>query len=278
MAAQSHVATSFQQPFYTFQVNAMGVLHILESVRNYSPHTKVYQASTSELWGSNYDVTEEGIKYQDENTLLAPNSPYAVAKLAAHESIRLYRDAYDIFACAGMLHNHESPRRGEEFVTRKITKWLAEFLKWRGAFDHSYLVFDKEEIYIAGRTKRNVNHEFSKLRLGNIDAVRDWSHAKDMVCGMWMMLQQASPKDYVLCSGIGHSVRDFLSEAFQHVGIDDWSSYIIIDPKFYRPCEVEFLQGRYDLAKKELGWKPQIGFAELVKEMVNSDIERIKTV
>ena len=258
LSAQSHVHTSFNQPLYTFQVNALGVIHILEAVRNYSPTSKVYQASTSELWGSNYDIdpsltdVNDHIRYQDENTRFSPNSPYAVAKLAAHESIRLYREAYDIWACAGLLMNHESPRRGEEFVTRKITQYIGRL---------SYSGFDPK---------------FPHLKLGNIDAVRDWSHAQDMVRGMWMMLQQDKPKDYVLCSGTGYSVKQFLDTAFKHVGIHDWSRYVDIDPSLYRPCEVEFLQGRYNLAKKELGWEPEISFDDLVREMVDIDIYNVK--
>ena len=254
LAAQSHVHTSFLQPFYTFQVNALGPLHILEAVRNYSPQSKVYHASTSELWGSNYNTDKKGTKYQDENTSFSPNSPYAVAKLAAHESVRLYRDAYNIFACAGILHNHESSRRGEEFVTRKITQWIGQFVQ--GGIREGSLIKDQT---------------FPLLRLGNLDAVRDWSHAKDMVRGMWMMLQQDKPKDYVLCGGQGHSVRDFLNVAFAQIGVEDWSPYVVIDPKFFRPCEVEFLQGSYSLAKRELQWEPQISFEELVKEMVEFD-------
>ncbi len=250
LSSQSHVQTSFEQPFYTFQVNAVGVLNILEGVRNYSPKTKVYQASTSELFGSNYDIDDDGNKYQDENTKFSPNSPYAVAKLAAHELVRLYKDAYGIFACAGILFNHESPRRGENFVTRKITKWLASF----------HTKTDK------------ARQNFPILKLGNLDAVRDWSHAKDMVEGMWLMLQQDKPKDYVLCSGVGYSVRDFLDKSFNFIEINDWSNYVEIDPKFYRPCEVEFLQGKCDLAKKELGWKPKISFNKLVGDMVHSYI------
>ena len=279
LSAQSHVHTSFQQPAYTFQVNAVGVLNILEAVRNYSPQTKVYQASTSELWGSNYTIAQDGSsnKYQDEDTHFAPNSPYAIAKLASHHLVRLYRDAYNLFACSGILHNHCGPRRGEEFVTRKITKWIGQFKYWKDNHPNAYFIFDKNDIYIKGRTQTNVSLEFPKLRLGNIDAVRDWSHAKDMVRGMWMMLQQEKPKDYVLCSGIGHSVREFLDISFSYIGIKDWSEYVVIDPCLYRPCEVEFLQGKYNLAKKELGWEPEISFKELVKEMVDYDI-KISTI
>ena len=281
LAAQSHVQTSFSQPFYTFQVNALGTMNILEAVRNYSPHSKILHASTSELFGSNYNTDQDNVKYQDENTTFSPNSPYAVAKLAAHELVRLYRDAYGIYACAAISFNHESPRRGEEFVTRKITQWIGKFFQWslgdfRGhKFDKHDLMFDNNNILYIHDNKIIVDR-FPKLRLGNIDTVRDWSHAKDMVRGMWMMLQQDKPKEYVLCSGKGHSVREFLDLAFSCIGIKDWEPYIIIDPKFYRPCEVEFLQGRYDRANSELGWEPQISFEELVKEMVESDIEGAK--
>jgi GDPmannose 4,6-dehydratase len=271
LSAQSHVHTSFEQPLYTFQVNALGTIHILEAVRNYSLNSKTYTASTSEMWGSNYDIDENGIKYQDENTPFSPNSPYAVAKLAAHESVRLYRDAYNVWACAGIIHNHESCRRGEEFVTRKITLWIAKFYKLLSNIPLSIPTVSNDTIYTNYGSK-------PILKLGNIDAVRDWSHAKDMVRGMWMMLQQDRPKDYVLCSGRGHSVREFLDHAFACIDIDDWSKYVIIDPALYRPCEVEFLQGRYNLAKQELGWEPQISFQELVREMINSDIKRTHSV
>ena len=199
-AAQSHVYTSFEQPFYTFQVNAVGVLNILEGVRNYSPKTKILQASTSELFGSNYDVDEEGNKYQDENTQFSPNSPYAVAKLAAHELVRLYRDSYNIFACSSICFNHESKRRGENFVTRKITKWIgklnniipncgAELFLKDGMLSISKI--NKIGQCIGGIEYGSV----PLLKLGNLNAVRDWSHAKDMVKGMWLMLQKDQPKD-----------------------------------------------------------------------------------
>ncbi len=277
LAAMSHVHTSFEQPFYTFQVNAVGVLNILEGVRNYSPKTKILQASTSELFGSNYDVDKNGNKYQDENTQFSPNSPYAVSKLAAHELVRLYRDSYGIFVCSSICFNHESKRRGENFVTRKITKWLGDLYQLQ-KYDPQYSVAHKGIInaFCFASSAGCIDYgSINTLKLGNLDAVRDWSHAKDMVEGMWMMLQQDKPKDYVLCSGVGHSVRDFLDEAFNCVGIDDWSNFIEIDLSLYRLCEVEFLQGKYDLAKKELGWQPKISFKELVRGMVQSDIDKV---
>lgn len=270
LAAQSHVHTSFQQPFYTFQVNALGVANILEAVKCFSSNSKVYQASTSELWGSNYSIDKRGVKYQDENTSFSPNSPYAVSKLAAHELVNIYRNSYNIFACAGIIHNHESPRRGEEFVTRKITKWIADFVHWQ---EHvgmpESLSFDRNTIFPTS----NFLYVFPKLRLGNLNAIRDWSHAKDMVRGMWLMLQQSIPKDYAFCSGIGRSIYEFLDCAFSYIDVCNWDDYIVIDQKFYRPYDVGFLQGRYDLAKKELNWEPQINFKDLVYEMVESDIK-----
>lgn len=270
-ASQSHVHTSFAQPLYTFQVNALGVMNVLEAVRNFSPHSKILQCSTSEMFGSNYDEYADGTKYQNEYTTFSPNSPYAVAKLAAHELVRLYRQAYGIFSCSSICFNHESSRRGEEFVTRKITQWIAQFKNEVDSHFASYI-----DPRVSVKPTNIYPHISSQLKLGNIDAVRDWSHAKDMVRGMWMMLQQDKPKDYVLCSGKGYSVREFLDCAFSYIGINDWTPYVVIDPSLYRLCEVEFLQGSYDLAKKELGWKPKISFEELVYEMVDSDIAKVK--
>jgi len=268
LAAQSHVKTSFDQPSFTFQVNTLGVLNILEAVRHFSPHTRFYQASTSEMFGSNYsvpgmvysmtDVAGHNVnnlddKYQDEKTAFSPNSPYAVSKVAAHNLVDLYRRSYDLHASSGILFNHESERRGENFVTRKITKYI-------GAL---------------GRHKRSLRglsgEAFPTLKLGNLDAVRDWGHAKDYVEAMFLILQQTKPDDYVICTGKGHSVRDFLDAAFNVIGIKDWSKYVEIDPQFYRPCEVEFLRGNCDKAKNKLGWGPKITFEQLVERMVKHD-------
>ncbi len=267
LAAQSHVATSFEQPIYTFEVNTMGVLNALEAIRKFSPQTRFYQASTSEMFGSNcttcikqfplMDKPNEVFKYQDEKTTFSPNSPYAVAKVAAHNLIDLYRRSYGIHASAGILFNHEGERRGENFVTRKITKYVGALHRHRKSIKG--LAFEP----------------FPTLCLGNIDAVRDWGYAKDYVEAMWLMLQQDKSDDYVICTGEGHTIREFLDAAFAHIGIKDWSKYVTIDPSLYRPCEVEFLTGRADKAKKVLGWQPKVSFKELVERMVEHDSKKL---
>ena len=273
LAAQSHVGTSFEQPDFTFQVNALGPLHFLEAIRRFSPTTKFYQASTSEMFGKNFTESHIG-KYQDEDTVLMPQSPYAVAKVAAHHLVRIYREAYELYACCGILFNHESPRRGETFVTRKITKWIGELLVWINRHDIKYedLVFDTDEIYIPGRVSRDQGLQFPKLRLGNLDARRDWGHAEDYVAAMHSMLQKDPPEDYVIATGKTYSIRDFLDEAFSHIDIWEWDNYVVVDPKFYRPAEVEYLQGLPSKAQAELDWTPKIKFQELVQIMVSHDI------
>lgn len=252
LAAQSHVGTSFDQPILTSQINAIGPLNILEAIRQLSPQSKFYQASTSELFG------ETKIAPQDENTPFNPNSPYAVAKLYAHHLVGLYRRAYGIFACAGILFNHESPRRGETFVTRKITKYVAMIQNW---MDNNNGVPHK-------------NVDVCPLTLGNIEARRDWSHAEDMVYGMWLMMQYSKPDDYILGSGITHTIRDFLQTAFGLIGLD-YKDYVVIDPKLYRPVDVNLLQANADKAKSVLGWKSIICFEELVDRMIKSDYKAI---
>ena len=274
LAAQSHVGTSFEQPDFTFQVNALGPLHFLEAIRRFSPDTKFYQASTSEMFGKNFTETDQG-NYQDEDTVLMPQSPYAVAKVAAHHLVRIYREAYRVFGCCGILFNHESPRRGENFVTRKITKWIAEFNVWinRHGLHPSDLVFEEDEFYIPGRVSRDQGLQFPKLRLGNLDARRDWGHAEDYVQAMHLMLQQEAPRDFVIATGETHSIKDFLNEAFSLINIWDWSPYVVVDPKFYRPAEVEYLQGLPKQAKEQLGWVPQVQFKQLVQVMVSRDLD-----
>lgn len=280
LAAMSFVHSSFEQPTLTFQVNAVGVLNILEAIRLYSDKSRFYQASSSEMFGSNYDkkfiINEQTgfreTRYcQDENTPLSPNSPYAVSKVTAHHLVNLYRRAYNLHASAGILLNHESSRRGEEFVTRKITKWVGRFEHWRhnGKLSNFDCRSAQDRIYCGVDS-------FLKLRLGNIDAKRDWGHSRSYVEAMYLMLQQEEPDDYVIASGKTYSVRDFLTVAFKQIGIENWSDFIVIDLKFYRPCEVEYLLGDASKAKKVLGWEPKITFEELVKEMVQYDIEHAK--
>ena len=248
LAAQSHVGTSFQQPSYTTQVNLQGPLNFLEAIRLLSPSTKFYQASTSEMFGKNYELMGD-TRYQKETTPFVPQSPYAVAKLAAHEMVRIYRDSYGLFACCGILFNHESERRGENFVTRKITKWIGEFVA-------------------SGQ-----DEDFPALRLGNLDAHRDWGHAQDYVEAMYLMLQQDEPEDYVIATSETHSVREFLMEAFNEIGISNFEPYVVIDPEFYRPCEVDWLLGHTGKARQQLGWRPKVSFQDLVQRMVRSDID-----
>lgn len=253
LAAQSHVGTSFKQPTTTFEIDTIGVINILENIRKISPTTKFYQASTSEMFGKNFSVKEDHlsnkglITYQDESTPLLPQSPYAVAKMASHRMIQIYREAYNIYTCSGILFNHESPRRGENFVTRKITKYI-------------------------GQLVNNKLSPSTKLKLGNIEASRDWGHAKDYVEAMWLMLQQDTPDDFVISSGYSCTVKDFLIHAFGLINLD-YQDYIEIDPELYRPCEVNYLRGDSSKARNTLGWTPKISFKELVQDMVISDIK-----
>ena len=290
LCGQTHVATSFKQPLYTFQVNSVGVLNVLESIRLLSPKTKLLQASSSEMFGSNYQeklyykdpetgpnwppVLYKKEKYQDEKTPLAPNSPYAVSKVAAHHLVDNYRKAYGLHASCSICYNHGSPRRGEEFVTRKITKWIGQFYRWKQDYNVQSFISDNIISTPEYRNTSGRGSKFPRLRLGNLDAFRDWGHAKDYVSAYWMMLQQDSPSDFVIATGETHSVKDFVKEAFQCIDIDNWEDYIVIDPKFYRPVEVDYLLGDASKAKEKLGWEPTIGFKELVKEMVEADITR----
>ena len=273
LAAQSHVGTSFKQPSLTWDVTAGGVLNILEAIRYSSrkDDTKFYQASSSEMFGKNYSLREQFVdilKYQDEKTPFAPQSPYAIAKLAAHHLVRNYRDSYGIFACSGILFNHESERRGEKFVTRKITKWIGEFKNWARSTGFTGNPPNGNDLLLALD-----NSTFPKLRLGNLSAKRDWGHAEDYVRAMWEMMQHETPNDYVVATGETHSVRDFLDVAFKHVGIDDWEDLVVIDPEFYRPSEVDYLLGIPAKAKRVLGWEPEISFEKLAERMVDSDVE-----
>lgn len=243
LAAQSHVGTSFKQPITTFEIDTIGVINILEAIKSLSPATKFYQASTSEMYGSNYDTDSDGHRYQDEKTNFMPQSPYGVAKLASHRLVQIYRDAYGMFCCSGILFNHESPRRGENFVTKKITKYIGQIIN-------------------------NIHNEY--LLLGNLSAQRDWGHAKDYVRAMWLMLQQPTPDDYVIATGNTHTVEHFAKLAFDSVGLN-YNDYIRLDPSLYRPAEVEFLKGVPTKANKVLEWQPEHTFEMLVKDMVDHD-------
>tara|TARA_R110002110_G_scaffold251586_8_gene467415 strand:- start:607 stop:1716 length:1110 start_codon:yes stop_codon:yes gene_type:complete len=285
LAAQSHVAVSFKQPGLTWDSTAKGCMNILQSLVDLNMGwVKFYQASSSEMYGKSYDLSvgqesSSQEKYQDEDTKLMPQSPYAIAKCAAHYMTRLYREGYGLHASAGILFNHEGPRRGEDFVTRKITKWIGEFVKWKNQLEEDF-TFDfktsENNIWTLRDNGLVFGPQFPKLRLGNLEAFRDWGYAGDYVEAMWMMLQQDSPDDYVICTGKTHTIREFLDVAFKHVGIDDWSEYVVQDPEFYRPAEVDYLRGCNKKAQKELGWKPRHTFGDLVKLMVESDLNYSK--
>mgnify|MGYP000378728128 CR=1 FL=1 len=241
LAAQSFVASSFSQAKLTTEVNSLGPLFLLNAIKFFSPTTKFYQASTSEMFGLKND---DG--FQDEKTPFHPRSPYGVSKVYAYWMTVNFREAYGIFASNGILFNHESPIRGKQFVTRKITDGVAKI-------------------------KLGLSKE---LRLGNLDARRDWGYAGDYVKAMYLMLQQEKPDDFVVGTGENHSVREFVELAFKTVGISDWQKYVVIDPQFKRPAEVPDLKARADKAKKVLGWQPKVKFPELVKMMVEADLKR----
>lgn len=270
LAAMSHVGVSFDQPITTCQIDAIGPLNILEAIRQSSPKSKFYQASSSELFG------DTKIAPQNENTPFNPNSPYAVAKLYAHHLVGLYRRAYGIFACAGILNNHESERRGEAFVTRKITKYVAMLQNWIDINGRIPEMGWNDVTTIGDSSDKRVLvcNEIAPLALGNIEAARDWSHAEDMVRGMWMMMQHPEPDDYVLGSGKTHKVKDFLQIAFSSIGLD-YNDYVVIDPKFYRPADVNLLHADPSKAKRVLGWEPTIGFGELIDRMVQNDYKAL---
>lgn len=278
LAAQSHVAVSFNQPGLTWDITGKGCLNILQSIVDLKMvNTRFYQASSSEMFGSNYDIevgmTSES-KYQNEDTKFLPQSPYAIAKCAAHYMTRLYREGYGLHASAGILFNHEGPRRGENFVTRKITKWVGDFIKWcnTNGVSPNDLEDNDNELFISGRRDGDKGLDFPKLRLGNLDSFRDWGYAGDYCEAMWMMLQQDCPDDYVICTGETHTVREFLSITFQSVGLDKWEKYVVVDQEFYRPAEVDYLRGDCSKAKEKLGWTPKHSFEDLVKMMVMSDL------
>lgn len=240
LAAQSFVHTSFNQPILTAQVTGVGVLNCLEAIRTIDPKIRFYQASTSEMYGKIKQPV------QDEDTPFHPRSPYGAAKMFGHWITVNYRESYNMFACSGILFNHESPLRGIEFVTRKVTD-------------------------AAARIKLGKQKE---LRIGNIDAKRDWGFAGDYVEAMWLMLQQNEPEDYVIATGRTTTVRDMCKIAFSHVGLN-YEDYVVVDPKFYRPAEVDVLLGSPAKAKAKLGWEPKTSLEELIVMMVEADLERV---
>lgn len=237
LGAQSHVRVSFDTPEYTGDVTGLGVTRLLEAVRRSGVKTKLYQASSSEMFGS-------ASPPQRESTPFQPQSPYAAAKVYGYWMVKNYRDGYGIFACNGILFNHESPRRGETFVSRKISRAVANI--------------------IAGKQ--------AKLYLGNLKAKRDWGYAPEYVVCQWLMLQQDKPDDYVIGTGESHTVKEFVEGAFSYAGLD-WEKYVEIDPNYFRPTEVDFLQADASKAGKQLGWEPKVKFHELVKIMVDADLE-----
>tara|TARA_B100000902_G_scaffold330382_1_gene327294 strand:+ start:4652 stop:5695 length:1044 start_codon:yes stop_codon:yes gene_type:complete len=268
LAAQSHVGTSFKQPALTWDITGKGCLNILQSLVDLDMrHVKFYQASSSEMFGSNYDVDKNGVKYQNEQTKFMPNSPYAISKTAAHHAVRIYRDAYGIHASSGILFNHEGPRRGENFVTQKIVTWIANFKRWLSytSLDDFPIDYTDDHIVIH-------RESFPKLRLGNLKASRDWGYAVDYVKAMWLMLQKDTPDDYVVCTGKSFTIEDFLDESFNYAGIKEWRKYIVIDKDFYRPCEVDYLRGDNTKAKEVLGWKPECDLEGLVKLMMDAKL------
>ncbi|WP_243297597.1 GDP-mannose 4,6-dehydratase [Bacillus litorisediminis] len=240
LAAQSFVADSWMQPIFTGQVTALGVTNMLEAVRQVKLESRFYQASSSEMFGKVVETP------QNETTPFYPRSPYGVAKVYGHWITVNYRESFDMYACSGILFNHESPRRGFEFVTRKITDGVAKI-------------------------KLGLQNE---LRLGNLEAKRDWGFAGDYVKAMWLMLQQEVPDDYVIATGETHTVKDFIEIAFQYVGLD-WRNHVVQDPKFIRPAEVDLLIGDSTKAKDKLGWQPTVSFEQLVQMMVEHDLQRL---
>lgn len=244
LGAQSFVGTSWDQPLITSEINAMGTLKLLNAIKNHAPNAKFYQASTSEMFGNS---NKNGI--QNEETPFYPRSPYAISKLFSYWTAVNFKESFGMFCANGILFNHESPIRGIEFVSRKITDGVSKIK----------LGLEKE------------------LRLGNLDSSRDWGFAGDYVEAMWMMLQQKEPDNYIISTGKTHSIRDFLDLSFKHVGIEDWEPYVKLDPRFKRPAELFVLKGQNNKAKEKLDWQPKHSFEDLVSMMMEADLDRLKS-
>ena len=255
IAAQSVPADSWSQPFYTAEVTALGPVRSLEAVRQFAPKARFYQATSREIYGNQTGIA-------NEDTLIDANNPYGIAKAYAHMMTRCYRESYGIFACGGILFNHESPRRSLHFVTRKISAGVAcikNKIKNPPLNELGEPLVDRE----------------GKLHLGNLDATRDWGYAKEYAEAIWLMLQNDKPKDYVIGTNTSYSVRDAARIAFEHVRLN-WEDHVVSDKKLHRPTEIKDLRGDYSLAKKELGWEPKTSFKDLMKLMVDADLERFK--
>ncbi len=315
LAAQSHVGTSFAQACSSLDITAKGCVNILEAIRILRaelPGVRMYQASSSEMFGTSYSTRNceaigilidggrhiyrdkdgrlsifepsSGVKYQDENTPFCPQSPYAIAKLAAHNYCRLYREAYGIDIRCGILFNHESPRRGEEFVTRKITKYLARLHKHiqeksdelygESAWSMTYYMdgkWNNASIVCNPTYEREILDSAPRLKLGSLESIRDWGHAKDYVRAMTLMMDVEVGKDYVVATGESHSIKHFLNAAFIRADCGNWRNFVDYDMNLARPCEVPFLKGDSSLIRKELGWEPKYSFESLVEEMIEHD-------
>lgn len=302
LAAQSHVGTSFSQPTTTWDITATGCLNILEAIRFVNKkcaiNIRMYQASSSEMFGNNYNIKETNLeqgldiktgkvlykdiygnftnslgpsKYQDETTPLSPQSPYAIAKVAAHHSVRLYRESYGIHASCGILFNHESERRGKNFVTRKITDWIGKFYNFCEGHPEEVVVGDGGSLFY-----HKTGAVMRKLQLGNVHSGRDWGYAPDYVKAMWLMLQKSTPDDYVVATGRIKTVLDFLREAFGVIGVTNYYNFFETTSDLHRPSEVHALCGMPSKAFNRLSWKPEHNFYELVEKMVQHDIEEHK--
>lgn len=256
IAAQSVPADSWSHPIYTGEVTALGPVRLFESVHSYAPKAKVYQATSREIFGN---IEAESAT---ESTPIDANNPYGIAKAYAHMMIRNYRESFGMFACGGILFNHESPRRSLHFVTRKITAGVA-------------CIKNQVKEPPVNEAGEPLIGSDGKLHMGDISNMRDWGYAKEYVEAMWLMLQNKEPKDYVIGTNTTHSVKDALKVAFVHVGLD-WEKYTIVDKKFFRPTEIKELKGDYSLAKKELGWEPKTSFEDLIKLMVDADLKQFK--